>query len=224
MLEHGFHEGSIGSVWWNKQLHIQGLGQRVGLFEHGGAQRLTGGDLFRLAQPASRSDATDNDVLTFLWHVLARGTGPSQRGNRQRIEAFVPPAARERNVARLKEANSHARDGDVAAAYRCLIRRGGGQIRGLGPAFFTKLLYFSSEGTPGTRCLILDARVAESLAEAGWSSLPCSSRNRYSYNWFTTTYDSYCKLLREWAETASNSRGSEVWPDEIERALFDRGA
>ena len=127
-------------------------------------------------------------------------------------------------MALLRDAASFARDGDVEAAYRTLIREGGGQIRGFGPAFFTKFLYFTSEGAGGTQCLILDARVAGRLAEAGWSSLPWSKRSGYSYNWYTATYVSYCDLLARWAQEESGSLGHEVWPDEIERTLFEGDA
>ena len=100
-----------------------------------------------------------------------------------------------------------------------MIRRGGGVIPALGPAFFAKYLYFVGAGEGSTPCLILDARVASSLYEARWTDLPHSARkncNSFSYNWYTDTYVSYCKLLRGWAD----ARGSGTRSDEIERALF----
>lgn len=221
VLEHGFNDQSIGSDWWNDRLAAHGLDQRVQLFGHGETKGLTREDLLKVAISTAVADPTDAAVLTLLWHVLAWGTGRSQRANRQRIEAFADTADRHRNVELLKEAFALAQQGDAASAYARLIRRGGGQIRGLGPAFFTKALYFASEGAPDTRCLILDARVAASLATAGWSSLPCTARNGYSYNWFTVTYASYCDLLGRWAAEESDRRGKEIWPDEIERALFE---
>ena len=220
VLEHGFDDLTIGSDWWNSRLSAQGLDQRVELFEHGETRRLTRGDLFGVARPIAGSDPSDTEVLTLLWHVLAWGTGRSQRANSQRIASFVDASDRQRNVELLKEAFALAQEGEATSAYGRLIRRGGGQIRGLGPAFFTKVLYFTSEGASGTRCLILDARVAGSLAAAGWSSLPCSARTGYSYNWFSATYGSYCDLLRRWATEESDREGRQIWPDEIERALF----
>lgn len=221
VLEHGFEDQSIGIDWWNAQLTGHGLDQRVRLFDHDEAKRLTRRDLFEVAQPAANPNATDGEVLTLLWHVLAWGTGSSQRGNVKRIDAFTDAAARRRNVDLLKGAIAFAREGDPGSAYGVLIRHGGGQIRGLGPAFFTKLLYFASEDAAGTRCLILDARVAKRLSQAGWTSLPGSGRNRYSYNWFTATYTSYCELLMRWAAEESDRQGRQIWPDEIERALFE---
>ena len=181
VLKQGFDNPSVGTDWWNARLSAEGLRQQVRLREHGGADLLTRQDLFELARPVTPS-STDDDVLILLWHVLAWGTGRSQRGNRTRIRAFVGEPDRQRNVGLLKDAIAFARSGDAASAYRVLIRRGGGQIPGLGPAFFTKLLYFASEGSAGTRCLIMDARVAGSLAQAGWSSLPRSARSGFSYN------------------------------------------
>ncbi|MEW1953149.1 hypothetical protein [Terrabacter sp. NPDC080008] len=220
MLDHGFDDKSVGAGWWNQRLASLGLPQRFGPGEQAEQRRLTRRDLFQLAGPAAQNGASDDDVLMFLWHALAWGTGSSQRGNDARVRAFADPTDRQRNIALLKQAMAFARAGDPAAAYRVLIRRGGGKIRGLGPAFFTKLLYFASEGAPGTRCLILDARVAGNLAEAGWSSLPRSNRTSYSYNWYTATYASYCELLKRWANEESERLSAHVWPDEIERALF----
>jgi hypothetical protein len=93
-------------------------------------------------------------------------------------------------------------------------------IPALGPAFFTKFLYFAGVGEGSTPCLILDARVAASLYEAGWTDLPRSARKNgysFSYNWYTDTYVSYCELLKRWAD----AHGPKTRPDEIERALFE---
>jgi hypothetical protein len=221
VLDQGWGDRVIGPTWWNERLEQEGFEHRVRLFPHDGGERLTRHDLFELAYPIAGPDPGDGDLLTLLWHVLAWGTGVSQRGNLKRIRAFIAESDRRRNVSLLKDAVKFARGADVGSAYRALIRQGGGQIRGLGPAFFTKFLYFASEGADGTRCLILDARVAGSLSGAGWSSLPWSKWSRYSYNWYAPTYLSYCELLQRWAAEESASRGQEVWPDEIERALFD---
>ena len=223
VLRHGFEDAAIGSAWWNDHLSVAGLDQRFPVVERGGSWQLTRHDLFGLAARFDSGAPEENDVLMLLWHVLAWGTDKSQRNNKLRIRSFVDPTDRGRNVQLLKEAIHHARAGDPACAYSTLIRRGGGKIRGLGPAFFTKLLYFASEGTAENRCLILDARVAESLSRAGWLSLPWSRRSGFSYNWYTATYASYCTLLGRWATNETSRLGRRVWPDEIERALFDGG-
>ena len=221
VLAHGFDSRTVGVDWWARRLRAHGLNQRVEVFDHGGAARLTRGDLFQLGSQAAGPDASKDQVLTFLWHVLAWGTDQSQRGNLKRIQAFMGEADRRQHTHLLAEALALAREGDAPSAYRALIRRGGGRVSGLGPAFFTKLLYFASEDCPGTRCLILDARVAGALAQAGWESLPRSPRNGYSYNWYTDTYASYCALLQRWANEESDAHSGRVWPDEIERSLFE---
>ena len=219
VLKHGFGDPTVGVDWWNHALQAEGLNQRVRLRDHRDGDRLTRQDLFQLARTVEPS-ITEDDVLTLLWHVLAWGTDRSQRRNRARIRAFADESDRQRNAALLRDAIAFSRSGDAESAYRVHIRRGGGQIPGLGPAFFTKLLYFASEDSDGTRCLILDARVARSLAQAGWTSLPRSGSG-FSYNWYTATYASYCELLRRWADDEAAQRGALVWPDEIERALFE---
>lgn len=208
----------IGTAWWNERLADKQMHQQVRVFDHGGRQMLTRGDLFALGQLAVATDASDEDVLTLLWNVLAWGTGASQRGNAVRLRSLEGNEARGR-IDLLREAIGHVASGDSTTAYRTLIRPGGGRIPGLGPAFFTKVLYFASEGTTGRRSLILDARVAGNLARAGWSSLPVG-RSGYSYNWYTDTYSSYCELLARWADEASKRQGKHIAPDEIERALF----
>lgn len=216
VLDHRFTAESIGVDWWNRQFERHGLEQSVQVFEHGSFQRLTRSDPFRMGpDPLAHEDA----ILTLLWHVLAWGTGPSQRLNELRIRAFERPDDRLKNTDLLKRAAQLASKGQPSAAYRWLIRRGGGQISNLWPTFFTKFLYFASEGTMGTRCLILDARVASRLAEAGWHSLPHRGQD-YSYNWYTDTYASYCDLLTRWASAETSTANTLVFPDEIERALF----
>lgn len=216
VLGHGFDQTTIGTTWWDRELTRHGVPAAVQM----PGDKLTRGDLFQLGRQASADPSDDEALLALLWNTLAWGTGRSQRGNRRRIDAVLDPERREHNVALLQTAAAGARDGRPADAYRALVRRGGAAIRGLGPAFFTKFFYFASEGTPGTRCLILDARVARHLAQdAGWRSLPHRGNN-YSYNWYADTYLSYCELLERWAAEASREGGTEISPDEIERALF----
>lgn len=51
--------------------------------------------------------------------------------------------------------------------------------------------------------------------------LPPHRGSKFTYNWFTTTYVAYCGLLQRWAVEATQELGLRVWPDEIERALFE---
>lgn len=220
VLDHGFDPRTVGAEWWQRELAARHLAQSVTTFDHDGQERLTRSDLFRLGAVAAQPEAKDDDLLTFLWHVLAWGTGGGQRGNRQRVAAFADPDDCQLNIGLLRAALHAAAEGDPGTAYSTLIRPGRAAIRGLGPAFFTKALYFASEETAGTRCLILDARVAGNLHAAGWTSLPRRGNN-FTYNWFTTTYVAYCELLQRWVAEAEQELGTAIWPDEIERALFE---
>jgi hypothetical protein len=98
---------------------------------------------------------------------------------------------------------------DPGGAYALLLRPSPGAITYLGPAFFTKFLYFAGSGSPDHPCLILDARVAMSLHAIGWTSL------RTGGAWPTWTYLRYLGLLSRWASEHG------VAPDELELTLFN---
>lgn len=200
--DHGFTEDQIGSEWWSER----GIDLKL-LPGTDGIPRLTRGGLFQMAD---RVGDDNESLLTFLWHVLAWGSGRSRRNNDLRI------VSARTNGPLLREAFDAARAGDPRAAYGTLIRSGGAVIPQLGPAFFSKFLYFASERTH-PRCLILDARVAQSLLGLGWSMAPTYPGPTFSYNWYTDTYVSYCGLLGSWAAEV----GDDVGPDMFERAMFE---
>ncbi|MDR7170513.1 hypothetical protein J2W56_004264 [Nocardia kruczakiae] len=83
-------------------------------------------------------------------------------------------------------------------------------IEFLGPAFFTKYLYFAGGGDPDHPCCILDTRVATTLHRAGWSSLPTKG------SWLASAYQRYNDLLADWKTRTGAPRR-----DVIERWLFD---
>lgn len=203
VLDHGFSRDQIGPEWWAAPARL------IEIRFPAGDGRLTRAVLFERADTLnSRSDA---ELLDFLWHVLAWGSGTSRRMNDVRIASAREPAA----IALLRKAFDSARTGKPREAYATLIRTGGGKIAGLGPAFFTKFLYFAAGATPdGVRPLILDARVARGLDAAGWKLAP-GATDRFSYNWYTDTYADYCDLLARWAKETG------VRADVIERALFE---
>lgn len=222
VVEHGFPPDVVGARWWGQRVPAE---QSVETSDLHGHERLTRGDLFALGREASASNASGDAVLKLLWNTLAWGTGKSQRGNTSRLRSITDESLGRQRVELLKRAATSAAEGNPRDAYSALIRKGGGVIPGLGPAFFTKFLYFASEDVPvadtsKTRCLILDARVAGNLAAAGWTDMP-RVRGQYSYNWYTDTYVSYCQLLDRWAREESERHASTIWPDEIERALFE---
>ena len=236
--DHGFQESDLRIDWWNDELATAAPGRfKVSVDPTGaGSTKLTRGDLFalasRLSPYAGPADAgmeqDDADAyLNFLWHVLIWGSGSSTRNNRKRIASFVDADHGSSRVVLLATAAAAAQAGgseSARQAYGSLIRNGGGVVPGFGPAFFTKFLYFVGQGAAGHHSLILDARVASSLFDAGWTTLPRQrSRGGWSYsrNWYTDTYASYCGLLTRWAEEMSTELGAPIAPDEIERALFE---
>lgn len=191
------------------------------------------GDLDRKRLFELGCDLEDDDaLLRFTFHVLAWGSGSSRRHNAVRVASLKDPGARSRfgegtNRETLRKAfraagasadaptSSWPRKARIRDAYCTLIRPGGGVIAGLGPAFFTKLLYFAGN-SESPSCLILDARVAKSLDRLGWQMSP--RHGSFSYNWYTDTYVSYCELLHQWA---TRDLGREVRADEIEQWLFE---
>ena len=236
--DHGFQESQLRIDWWNDELATAAPGRfKVSIDPTGaGATRLRRCDLFALASglsphagPAEGVSPQDDadKYLNLLWHVLIWGSGSSTRNNRKRIASFVDMEHADDRVGLLVAAAAAARAGgseSARQAYGGLIRKGGGVIPGFGPAFFTKFLYFVGQGEAGHHSLILDARVASSLFDAGWTALPRQrSRGGWSYssNWYTDTYVSYCDLLARWAEEATTELGGPIAPDEIERALFE---
>lgn len=222
--EHGFADDRLGLDWWNAALRAATLGEfRVSVDPaDNGSRRLTREALFQLGDTANERGWDRDSTLTLLWHVLAWGSGTSRRTNLTRIKAFAgTDSTAGHHVDLLAEAAKHARARSPRAAYSTLIAPGRGKIPGLGPAFFTKFLYFAAGDNTQHGCLILDARVAANLYAAGWSALPhraVRGRPTFSYNWYTETYSSYCDILWRWAQSVE---GPAVSPDEIERALWD---
>lgn len=91
------------------------------------------------------------------------------------------------------------------AAYAAF--RGPQQLAYLGPAFFTKFLYFAGyETTPEPRPLILDRFVASGL-RAGWPTAA----------WTSAQYGEYLRHAHAWAHETGTA------PDAVEMALFQAG-
>lgn len=204
----GFSAKTLGPQWWKERgvdIHFPTKIEDQ--------QVLTRGDLFLHADRVGDDEA----LLQFLWHVLAWGSGTSRRNNARRFSSCQRPES----VALLRNAFESARASQVEEAYSTLIKRGGGMIPWLGPAFFSKFLYFANghrePSDENARCLILDARVARSLYLAGWSMAPTyrSETRNFSYNWYTETYVSYCQVLEGWTAEVGSSTA-----DMFERALF----
>ncbi len=204
ILDHGFTPQDVEPGWWTRQGAEIGFPSTVD-----GVAKLTRRDLFEMADGVSTGGG--NELLPFVWHVLAWGSGDSRRNNLRRIQSCRTEAEL------LRRAFDAARKGDRRGAYGLLIRPGGAVIPWFGPAFFSKFLYFAS-GEASPACLILDARVARAMYPT-WKMAPTYPTRTFSYNWYTDTYVAYCELLTRWAQEA----GGSATADMFERALFEFG-
>lgn len=155
-----------------------------------------------------RSAATVTDeqsAIDFYVRVCSWGAGTSA----QRVARCVRPLHQAGAAESLLATHAVVRSGDAVDTYAALSRGGQHRIKHLGPAFFTKWLYFSayddwSSGGPAP--LILDARVATAL---GW----------WSYGWSATDYSVYLHRAEELRQQWCPARGAHV----VEFALFTLG-
>lgn len=210
------HAITVDLDWWNSSLSERGLpgGPVTGLSAASGVvdsgrQVITRGHVFSLAAGA----ADDPDAaLRLLWHALAWGSGLKYRLDHQRMDSIADdlPGTSEAlaAAARLSRVSP-------AEAYRRLYAGDRTLIGSLGPAFFTKYLYFAGGGKADHPCLILDSRVAASLVGQGWISLNPGGA------WPASTYERYVNLLNRWRRELTDQAGHEPRADLIERWLFD---
>lgn len=151
---------------------------------------------------ASRSPA--QAVEAFL-AVMAWGFGDSVGYGRYRTGRIL--ASRSDSAPRLHAvAQAIVTDGPLAG-YRALASPGVSRLRGLGPSFGTKLLYFWQPADRRPRALILDAFVANWLErEVDWrlDHVP----------WSVDTYRRYLDQMHAWAEALG------IEPDELEMCIF----
>ncbi|MFF4209679.1 hypothetical protein ACFYZE_10080 [Streptomyces sp. NPDC001796] len=201
------HTISITTDWWNTEIATARLPGAPVTGPH--VTQLSRGDLFTDA--ARLKAGSEEELLRFLWRVLAWGSGKRLRLNRERIRAVADnrPSA----MAALRRGLRAARE-DPEQAYEALRPKGGNAIAYLGPAFLTKVLYFAGGGALDHPCAILDSQVAATLRNTcKWDSLG-------EEGWPTTTYVRYCALLNRWAHEESWRLGRRIGIDEIERWLF----
>lgn len=136
--------------------------------------------LFELGQ----SIEPEADAVNFYGAVCAWGAdGDAQQVHRS-IRPLLEPGAPERLLEGLRVAAASSAD----VGYAVFNHSGRAKIKGLGPAYFTKLLYFAA-GRPTSsdtrHPLILDRRVALAL---GWKK-PDS--------WGNTEYSRYLDLVEQ---------------------------
>lgn len=193
----------INTAWWKKTLTDAGLAPECPPAVDG---RLRRSGIFSIASGGVQSEIVARQVL---WASLAWGEGTRAFRNPGRVRSFLTDTARNSDV--LVEALSLAKS-DPEAAYSRMY----GQTKHLGPAFFTKALYFAGAGEPAHPSFILDARVAAALRHhCGWASL------RIGGAWPASTYGRYCALLSRWADEMTGTNDA-LEPAQLEYRLFMR--
>ena len=167
--------------------------------------RITREDVFRLSAGVETPvQAVRCYVATCVWGTGTAGLGVVRRAR--------PLRAHDDAGERLLNAITTVREDGAVAAYRNLRRGGDTHLRGLGPAFFTKVLYFAGWDTAvSPRPLILDRFVARAFNEQAKLSW------RTNWNWTPSQYERYLDTVAGWA----GSWGTTA--DVVERELFESG-
>jgi hypothetical protein len=194
------HSIDVGRSWWTNALGDHDFDDTIL------GETISRANIFAIADPALEDP---DAAITLLWNALAWGSGDKRRNNKARIAAV----AQDRTAAGglLQHAARVSRT-DPLRAYDLLYPENKTAISGLGPAFFTKYLYFAGGGRAEHGCSILDENVALSLNRTtGWKSLPSSK-------WLASAYERYALLLERWTNDHAIPRH-----DVIERWLFENG-
>ncbi|MGW4018268.1 8-oxoguanine DNA glycosylase OGG fold protein [Rhodococcus ruber] len=139
--------------WWDDSAATFGVPggplQREGVGV--GRVALSRGQVF-----AAAADLSEPAVWRLLWLSMAWGTGSRRRQVHRRMRAAA--ADPDRCTEALRAAAELSRT-DPEKAYALLYPGNRTLIPFLGPAFFTKFLYFAGSGAPAHPSLILDTRV-----------------------------------------------------------------
>lgn len=169
-----------------------------------GYQRITRRDVFALA-----SDDTPRGRVGLLLAAYIWGTGPSAFLVGRRARTFTRTGT-DTIGQRLQAADRLLADAGPGAAYASLTRGAANSIPFLGPAFFTKYLYFVAGHRTGVlpAPLILDRKVARALRKTNPDWLLGTT------GWSSDTYGRYLDYAGDLAAT------HEVSPGAVELALF----
>lgn len=163
-----------------------------------GRRSVTREELFALA---GEGFTTPSEAVNFYTAVCAWGAGTFTRGIARVIRPLRDSSTPDRLVEGLiAAAECGAGEADPVEVYRQFSRGGEWRIKYLGPAFFTKLMYFAAgapvvpvtetealtiESAVARHPLILDRRVARAL---GWSR---------RWGWSPEQYGDYLETVQE---------------------------
>ncbi|WP_433876231.1 hypothetical protein [Sinomonas atrocyanea] len=209
VLNQGFE---LDAAWWRRELGQAGLDVQPPL---GGSTTTIYLDRQALFAQASEVFDGTRGPRDFALHVLLWGSGTTRRNNRRRIDSLTASTASEV----LSEA-FEAASRNPSVAFDAFRSRGRNTFPYLGPAYFTKLMYFAGEGDPDHPSLIVDRRVLMTLSQtelgAGLSA---------GANYRCETYLRACSVMEELAASARRSGESalsECTPDLVERWAFEQ--
>lgn len=164
-------------------------------------------DLFRIAEDAHRS-GDDDQLLQLFWDILAWGVMGNFRNAGRIVDFASTDEGRTRLLTALRTAAAASYSGKIDDAYSAFVDH---KIPRLGPAFFSKVLFFTGDRlSHEPRCLIFDSRVE--------SALPTVTGNYYllARN-ASETYARYCRDMHDWSQQHA------VSPDAIEARLYQLG-
>jgi hypothetical protein len=141
------------------------------------------------ARAAQCRESADADWVSLLWHVLAWGVMGDYR-NATTIVTGAAAGAEQRvrlnEILRTAAEASHR--GEIRSAYTAIR----GKVGRLGPAFFSKFLYFTGDrDSSSPRCMILDSRVSASaftLTGCDYSEAKAA------------TYERFCHAVHNWSQ------------------------
>lgn len=158
-------------------------------------------DRSALLRVCGRAPTTNAEALEALLAVMAWGYRGLGRGRYWAGDVLADVGPEDD---RLVACRAALRGGDPVAAYAVLAAR---PIRGLGPTFATKYLFFSQQSTAKVRALILDENVATWFAENLGVKVA-------SQRWSSAEYAAYLDRMGDWAAALG------VRPDDLELAMF----
>lgn len=167
-------------------------------------QHVSRSDVFTMTKDVSSAES----ILDLYVAVCAWGTGTKA----QRVARVVKPLHEDGALDALQRSFHKARSLDPVEAYQHLNVTSEDRIKGFGPAFFTKWLYFAAYDDPERqdlrRPLIFDDRVVKGL---GWATI--SSRQPSSA--YAKYLDTAAEINARWCPSSSRHV--------VEYALFKLG-
>jgi hypothetical protein len=163
-------------------------------------------ELFRVAAVARNGG--DERLLQLFWDILAWGVMGNFRNAGRIVDFAATDDGRVRLVTALRTAADASYAGKIEDAYRAFVDH---KIPRLGPAFFSKVLFFTGDrASHEPRCLIFDSRVE--------SALPMVTGRHYSLaRKPVEVYALYCRDLHDWSQQHG------VSPEAIEARLYQLG-